>query len=65
VAESPMVSTRLLSKNELQSIWPVSEMTIWRHERAGTMPRPIRVGRRRYWRADEIETWLQALTAQR
>jgi predicted DNA-binding transcriptional regulator AlpA len=34
-------------------------MSVWRyrHDPKWTFPRPIRVGRRLLWRADEIEAW--------
>lgn len=38
--------------------WPVSDVTIWRRIRAGDFPAPHYIGTRRYWWADEVESWL-------
>ena len=40
----------------------VSQMTIWRWQADPTLdfPKPIYIGRRRYWREAEIIAWLEA-----
>lgn len=43
----------------------VSDMTVWRWLNDPTInfPRPIRIARRRYWRACEIAAWLDEQAA--
>lgn len=51
-------SARLINTRQLLTMWPVSQMTLWRHVKAGTFPTPINVGRRRYWKLDEVMAWI-------
>ncbi len=39
----------------------VSDMTIWRWQQAAELnfPKPIYIGRRRYWREADVITWLE------
>ncbi|WP_199155275.1 AlpA family transcriptional regulator [Chromobacterium sp. ASV23] len=47
---------------DLRTILPISESTIWRRVRAGSMPRPIKLSERiTVWRAEEIRAWLEQL----
>lgn len=43
----------------------VSDMTLWRwtHTPELNFPKPIYIGKRRYWRADELEAWIDARAA--
>ena len=44
----------------------LSAMTIWRHEKAGTFPRRVRLGPNSVaWVAEEIEAWCAARAAER
>lgn len=38
----------------------VSRMTLhrWQTDESINFPRPVRIGRRRFWRADEVESWM-------
>lgn len=36
-----------------------NRMTIWRWCRAGKFPKPMFIGHRRVWRAEEVAQWLQ------
>lgn len=40
----------------------ISDMTLWRwlSDQALNFPRPIYLGRRRYWREAEVLAWLEA-----
>jgi Predicted transcriptional regulator len=40
----------------------ISDMTLWRwlNDQAIAFPRPIYLGRRRYWREAEVLAWLDA-----
>jgi prophage regulatory protein len=40
---------------------PLSPATIWRKVKAGTFPKPVKLGERiTAWRMDDIESWLAA-----
>ncbi|TIM15501.1 MAG: DNA-binding protein [Mesorhizobium sp.] len=42
--------------------YSVSLMTLWRWLKAGSgFPRPVYIGRNRYWRLTELEAWDQSL----
>ncbi|MCW5750878.1 MAG: AlpA family phage regulatory protein [Alphaproteobacteria bacterium] len=44
----------------------VSEMTVWRWVKAGTFPRPIKIGAHRVgWLESEFLAWLAARAAER
>ena len=40
----------------------VSDMTLWRwlNDQELNFPKPIYIGKRRYWRASDLTSWLQA-----
>ena len=50
---------RLLPRRELRQLVPVSDMTIWRWERAGLFPRHVSINGRNYWRLSEISDWIE------
>ena len=50
---------RLLPRRELRRIVPVSDMTIWRWERAGVFPRHVSINGRNYWRLSEVLDWIE------
>jgi len=57
---------RLMPSKEVhEQYFPWSQMTTWRKLRDGSIPRPIILGRKRYWRIDELEDWLSARSAER
>jgi predicted DNA-binding transcriptional regulator AlpA len=39
----------------------ISDMTLWRwlNDDALNFPKPIKIQKRRYWRAEEIAAWLE------
>jgi hypothetical protein len=43
----------------------ISEMTRWRHEKAGIGPTPVRRGGRNFYFQDEVEAYLDQLAASR
>ncbi|MBP4043497.1 helix-turn-helix transcriptional regulator [Chromobacterium violaceum] len=50
---------------DLRTILPVSDSTIWRRVRDGSMPRPLKLSERvTVWRAEEIRAWLDQLSQQ-
>ncbi|MEN2426298.1 helix-turn-helix transcriptional regulator [Chromobacterium vaccinii] len=47
---------------DLRKILPVSDSTIWRRVRAGTMPAPVKLSEKvTAWRAEEIRAFLDQL----
>ena len=50
---------RLLNRRQLRQIIERSDMTVWRWEKDGLFPRHVSINGRNYWRASEIENWLQ------
>jgi predicted DNA-binding transcriptional regulator AlpA len=55
---------RLLTSKDLLVSLGISQKTLGRHLSRGLLPQPIRVGRRRYWRVDQVEAALASLHAQ-
>lgn len=55
----PAVPDRLLTRAMLRELVPVSDMAIWRWLRAGKFPQPIKFNGRCYWRAGEIQAWIE------
>lgn len=53
---------RLLNKRQLKQLIPVSDMTIWRWERDGKLPKRLSIGGRTFWRATEVMAALNHLT---
>jgi len=49
---------RLLPRRELRRLVPVSDMTIWRWERAGEFPQHIAFNGRNYWLLSEVRAWV-------
>lgn len=49
---------RLLSRKLLRQLVTVSDMTIWRWERAGIFPRHFTINSRNYWLLSEVKDWL-------
>ncbi len=39
-----------------------SDMWLWRRIKDGTLPRPLLIAGRRYWRSDELETLIARLS---
>jgi predicted DNA-binding transcriptional regulator AlpA len=52
------ITERLLRRRELRALVPVSDMTIWRWERAGQFPRHLSINGRNYWRLSELTDWM-------
>jgi len=52
-------SNRIVSINELSRLLSKSRVSIWRWERAGILPRPIKIaGRTLGWKESTIIEWL-------
>lgn len=49
-----------INTKELAKMLSVSVRHIERQDSAGRIPRPIRIGRSKRWRTDEITAWLEA-----
>ncbi|PKQ00922.1 MAG: transcriptional regulator [Alphaproteobacteria bacterium HGW-Alphaproteobacteria-13] len=55
------MTLRYLSSRQLKAaLGGVSDMSIWRWQTdpSNGFPKPVRIGRRRFWRADEVERWM-------
>ena len=51
---------KLLTRDEVLEIVPMSRAMLYVEVRAGRFPSPIRLGRRRVaWREDELMSWVQ------
>ncbi len=50
---------RLLTLRDMCQTFDVSRQTVWRWTRRGELLEPIRVGRRCYWRADDVTLWIR------
>jgi len=50
--------TIYLSADQLCARAGVTQMTLWRWSKLPGFPVPVRIGRRRFWQADEVERWL-------
>jgi predicted DNA-binding transcriptional regulator AlpA len=53
---------RLVNRGQLRKLVPVSDMTIWRWERAELFPHHVSINVRNYWRLGEILAWLENLS---
>ena len=42
-------NVRLINRKQLREIFPGSDMTVWRMERRGDLPKHITIGGRNYW----------------
>jgi len=50
----------LLDVNALAAQLDCSPSHIWRLDRAGLLPKPLKIGRSVKWRREEIEAWIAA-----
>lgn len=55
----------LLDADALSQMIPVHHETIKRWVIAGKFPAPVKILRRSFWRADEIQAWMDRLSAHR
>lgn len=53
---------RLMNRPQLRVLLPVSDMTIWRMEQEGTLPRHLRIGNRAFWKYAEVIAALKRLS---
>lgn len=51
---------QLLTRKQLKGLVPISNMTLWRWMKKGEFPEPIRRNGRTYWRASEVQAWIEA-----
>jgi prophage regulatory protein len=57
---------KMLSEKQVLAILPVSRSTLWRMEKKGEFPRSTYVSsNRRFWFADEVAAWQNAINGQR
>lgn len=63
--DEPSQQERLLTREMLREIVPISDMGLWRWLRKGTFPQPLKFNGRNYWRASEVQSWIDARAATR
>lgn len=64
--QHPLAGRRLMPSSEYKRVvGDISEMTRWRHEKAGIGPMPVRRGGRNFYFADEVEAYLDQLANSR
>ena len=51
------MDTMITSRQVRETCGRVSDMTIWRWLKDANFPQPVKVNRRRYWRADDVRAW--------
>jgi len=61
-----MEQDRVMRKKEVLAIVGLSDVSVWRQERAGTFPKRLRLGGNSVgWLKSEIDGWLQQRAAER
>lgn len=51
---------RLLDRNEVLKLVPVSYPTLWNWMRTGRFPRALKIGEQKLaWREDEVRNWIE------
>ncbi len=56
---------RLLTDREVAERLGVSKATIWRHAKAGLLPKPVKLGYSARWPESDIQTAVESLKAER
>lgn len=54
------MNSKLLNIEGVRERVPVSKVSIWRWQKVGKFPQPVRIGRRILWRAEDIDRFLSA-----
>lgn len=44
----------LLTSLDLMSMLSISSTTLWRHVKSGDLPKPVYIGKKRYWKRESI-----------
>jgi predicted DNA-binding transcriptional regulator AlpA len=55
-----VLTALLLPAPEASRLCSVSEATWWRLHASAKIPRPVRLGKRTLWRAEELRAWIAA-----
>jgi len=64
--ETESTGKRVIRKNELLNIIPLSDVTIWRMEKRGEFPKRFTLGGRAVgWFLDEVNEWLDEKSIKR
>jgi prophage regulatory protein len=61
--QSTMPQTKYVRQSQLiPAIFPFSSATLWRKVKAGTFPRPVKLGPRiTAWSVEDIREWVETL----
>ena len=55
------MKSQILRRSEVQRLTTLSKATLWRLVKAGTFPRPVKLGERAVgWKADEVLAWIES-----
>lgn len=60
IDESKIVLPRLLTVEQVAELLQVSTRTVWRLRGSERIPKPVVFGGSLRWRADELQTWIEA-----
>lgn len=58
--EAPADPPLLIDRREVARLTSMSPMSVTRHAETGRLPMPLKIGRRRLWRRDELVFWIEA-----
>ena len=65
-SEKELPPHSLIQSDDLRAIMGgVSDMWLWRHLKDGSLPQPLMISRRRFWRRDEIYKFIERESAKR
>ena len=53
---------RLIDREQLKKLLPVSSMTVWRMERDGRIPKHFLIGRKAFWKLGDVLNYLEKAT---
>lgn len=57
------MSTPLLTGKQICNMWSITRWTLARWVQAGLLPPPLRMGRVRRWRQEDVDAAMQAAAA--
>ena len=60
VLDGAATAALLLDAGDAASLLGIGKSTFWRMVSAGQMIRPVRMGNRSKWRAEEVRDWIRA-----
>ena len=52
------MTERWLTMDDVSTLIGRHRQSLWRYQRIGKFPEPRIIGRRRYWRLSDVQTWM-------